>query len=137
MGYRGRVLLLTTVAAYLLSALIVAAQSAPRKDAPAGIEPQSQASGDHGLVLILSHDATPEPTDPAALKTCLAHNPSPACVPLTLTIKNEGKETIPKLVSYLWSGVRLLRSAETGRYLDGVSDGPRKHVDVLIKRDGD
>jgi hypothetical protein len=94
MRYRGRVLLLSTVAAYLLSALTVAAQSAPRKDAPAGIVPLNQASGDHGLVLILSHDATPEPTDPAALKTCLAHNPSPACVPLTLTIKNEGKETI-------------------------------------------
>jgi hypothetical protein len=99
MGYCGRILLLTTVATYLLSAPIVAAQSAPRKDAPAGTELQSEASGDHGLVLILSRDATPEPPDSPALKTCLDHNPSVACVPLILTIKNEGKETILS-----WSG---------------------------------
>ncbi|MBI3478197.1 MAG: hypothetical protein HY010_20885 [Acidobacteria bacterium] len=96
MGYRSRVILtiLSSLAAYLLSALTVAAQSAQRKDAPAGIERQGQASGDHGLVLILGLDTTPESTESPALKTCLAHNPPPACVPLTLTIKNEGKETI-------------------------------------------
>jgi hypothetical protein len=92
MCYRSRVILtiLSSVAAYLLSALTVAAQSAPQKDA----ERHSEASGDHGLVLILGLDATPESPESPALKTCLAHNPPPACVPLTLTIKNEGKETI-------------------------------------------
>jgi hypothetical protein len=94
MGYCGRILLLITGAASLLSVLDIVAQSAPRKNPPVAIQTRSQASGDHGLVLILSRDATPEPPDSSALKTCLAHNPRPACVPLNLTIMNEGNETI-------------------------------------------
>ena len=74
MGSCGRVLLLITVAASLLTVLDVVAQSAPRKDVSTAIQSQSQPSGDHGLMLILSRDVTPKPPDSVALKTCLAHH---------------------------------------------------------------
>jgi hypothetical protein len=45
------------------------------------------------LVLTLSQDQ-PEPSDSTALKDCLVNHPPPACALLTLTLKNEGKETI-------------------------------------------
>jgi hypothetical protein len=44
--------------------------------------------------LILSRDETPEAPDSFALKTCFANHPRLACVPLSLTIKNVGDETI-------------------------------------------
>jgi hypothetical protein len=94
MGSRGRVLLLITVAASLLSVLDVVAQSAPRKDVSTAIQSQSQPSGDHGLMLSLSRDVTAEPPDSVALKACLAHRLPLACVPLNLTVMNEGNETI-------------------------------------------
>lgn len=92
MGHRGRVLL--TTATFLLLVLGVVAQSAPRNYDPPLIQPQSPTSGNHGLVLVLSRNETPEPPDSFALKTCLANHPALACVPLSLTIKNEGTETI-------------------------------------------
>ena len=92
MGHRGRVLL--TTATFLLLVLGVVAQSAPRNYDPPLIQPQSPSSGNHGLVLVLSRNETPEPPDSFALKTCLANHPALACVPLSLTIKNEGTETI-------------------------------------------
>jgi hypothetical protein len=94
MGSCGRVLLLITVAASLLTVLDVVAQSAPRKDVSTAIQSQSQPSGDYGLMLILSRNVTPEPPDSVALKTCLAHHFPLACVLLNLTIMNEGNETI-------------------------------------------
>jgi hypothetical protein len=91
-GHRGRVL--PTAATLLLLVFAVIARAAPQKSAPASIPPRSPASANHGLVLILSGDETPEAPDSFALKTCLANHPRLACVPLSLTIKNAGDETI-------------------------------------------
>ena len=92
MGHRGRVLLITST--FLLLVFGVVARAAPQKSAPASIQPQNPTSGNHGLVLILSRDETPEPPASFALKTCLANHPKLACVPLSLTIKNVGDEII-------------------------------------------
>ena len=83
MGYRVRFLSLITAASLLL-ALEVVGQAAPQND----------AGGGHGLVLVLSRDETPEPPDSVTVKECLANHPQLACVPLNLTIKNEGNEAI-------------------------------------------
>jgi hypothetical protein len=58
--------------------------------------PQSQKPGpsDHGLSVILSEDAPPEPSDSAQLKNCVARHHPLACVLLKLTVKNEGSETV-------------------------------------------
>src|ERR1700675_3768999 len=83
MGYRVRFLSLITAASLLL-ALEVVGQAAPQND----------AGGGHGLVLVLSRDETPEPPDSVTVKERLANHPQLACVPLNLTIKNEGNEAI-------------------------------------------
>jgi hypothetical protein len=72
----------------------VFSQSTSRGSTMRSIQQQSQSSGNHGLVLVLSRDTAPEPPQSSDLKDCLAHHPPLACVPLYLTITNEGKESI-------------------------------------------
>jgi hypothetical protein len=73
----------------LLAAL--GAQSAPHNSA--SVRQQGQDAANHGLVLVLSRDTAPEPPQSSDLKNCLAHHPPLACVPLYLTITNEGNES--------------------------------------------
>src|ERR1700719_1736618 len=53
-----------------------------------------EAHHNHGLVLSLSQDQAPEPSDSPQLKACLMHDPPAACALLTVTLKNAGNETI-------------------------------------------
>jgi hypothetical protein len=55
---------------------------------------ENPAPADHGLSLILSQSQTSEPSDSGALKTCLADHPPLACVLLTITVENKGRETV-------------------------------------------
>jgi hypothetical protein len=66
------------------------AQTAPKAN-PA---PPQTAASTHGLALILSRDAPPNPDQGGHRPTCPANQPPLACTPLTLTLKNEGNETI-------------------------------------------
>lgn len=65
-----------------------------QNNAASSIASQKLGPSDHGLLLILSHNAIPEPSDSRGLKTCLAKHLSLACVLLTVKIKNEGTETV-------------------------------------------
>jgi hypothetical protein len=90
MAHVSRYLLLIVVAMSVLTAVLSSAQT----DTSLSHDVKKQDSADHGLVLTLSQDQTPEPPDSTDLKTCLATHPPAACALLTLTLKNEGKETI-------------------------------------------
>ena len=66
----------------------------PQNRTPSSHDSQKQTLADHGLSLVLSQDQTPERPDSPALKSCLVNHPPLACAPLTLELKNEGKETL-------------------------------------------
>ena len=73
---------------------VMVAVSLAQDEASSSVSFQGAAPADHSLKLVLSQDQTPESQDSSALKTCQAHHPPPACVLLTLVLKNEGRETI-------------------------------------------
>lgn len=83
-------LFLTVVAVSLVMGTFGFAQN----DAVSPSPSQKPGPSDHGLLLILSQDATPEPSDSSELRTCLARHLPLACVLLTITIKNDGAETV-------------------------------------------
>lgn len=58
-----------------------------------------------GLVLTLTRDQTTESSDSPALKSCLEHHPSLACIPLAVALKNEGEQTVLLLFSSCDGGV--------------------------------
>lgn len=60
--------------------------------APAVAQPQPPGYF-HGLTLSLSQDSA-EPPDSSEFKNCLATHPPPACVPLTVTLRKDGPETL-------------------------------------------
>jgi hypothetical protein len=91
---RGR--LLTSV---VVSAFTIGCAVAEPPPATASALAEGVAARNHGLVLLFTRDKTTEPPESVALRTCLADHPRLACIPLTLTIKNEGGETV--LRSYL------------------------------------
>lgn len=68
-------------------------------DAISSSPPQTPASSDHGLVLILSRDAKAEPPNSDQLKNCLARSVPLACILLTITVRNEGTETLLTFLS--------------------------------------
>jgi hypothetical protein len=88
MARSSRCFFLTLVAVSVAMGTVAFAQN----DVP----PRSQnpAPADHGLLLILSQDQTLEPSESTALKTCRSNHPPLACALLTITVKNEGTETV-------------------------------------------
>jgi hypothetical protein len=80
---------------YLLGITVLSMTLAFAQDArPShGMRKQGPGDHDHDLVLTLSQDQS-EPANSTALKDCLVSHPSAACALLTLTLKNEGKETL-------------------------------------------
>ncbi len=48
----------------------------------------------HGLVLMIAHDSRPDPIGPGEMRKCLAKHPPLACVGFTVTLDNNGNETI-------------------------------------------
>jgi hypothetical protein len=85
---RSCLLILVTVS-LLMSALAFA-----QSHVSSSHDSRNHASGEHGLILILTQDQTPERSDSAGLKSCLAHHPPLACVLLTLVLENQGTETV-------------------------------------------
>lgn len=59
---------------------------------PKVTQPQTPISF-HGLTLSLTQDPA-EPPDSSALRTCLATHPPLACVPLTITLRNDGPDRL-------------------------------------------
>jgi hypothetical protein len=82
-------LLISVTISSLISAVAFA-----QSGVPSSHDSQNHASGDHGLILVLTQDQPPESSDSGGLKSCLVHHPPLACVMLTLVLKNEGKETV-------------------------------------------
>jgi hypothetical protein len=48
----------------------------------------------HGLVLTIARDARPDPSPPDEMHRCLASHPALACVGFTMTLDNNGSETM-------------------------------------------
>jgi hypothetical protein len=101
--WRRRTLFPALFAACLFAIPSAFAQATPPNGVPVTAEPHGKSSveaveADHGLVLILAQDvtshATPEAPDSDDLKACLANHPPLACLPISLTIQNQGKDTI-------------------------------------------
>lgn len=73
--------------------LLMGAFGVAQNDAASYPQSQKAAPFDHhGLLVILSQDATPELSESSELKNCLARHPPLACVLLTVTVKNVGRE---------------------------------------------
>jgi hypothetical protein len=79
---------------FVTISLLISAVAFAQSGIPSSQDSQNHASGDHGLILVLTQDQIPEPSDSSGFKSCLAHHPPLACVLLTLVLKNEGKETV-------------------------------------------
>jgi hypothetical protein len=74
--------------------VVMATLGFAQNDAVSSAQSPKPGPSNHGLVVILSQDAAPEPSDSEQLKNCVARHPPLACVLLTLTVKNEGSETV-------------------------------------------
>ena len=90
MLFPGRGLPLVLVAVSVVMTAIGFAQN----DAGSSLQSQKPGPSDDGLLVILSADSAPEPSDSGQLKNCVARHHPLACVLLTLTLKNEGRETV-------------------------------------------
>jgi hypothetical protein len=84
MARSSRCFFLSLVAVSVAAGTVAFAQNDVRNPDPA----------DHGLLLILSQDKALEPSESTAHKTCLSNHPPLACALLTITVKNEGTETV-------------------------------------------
>ena len=94
--------------------------------------PQSQNPGpsDRGLSVILSEDAPPEPSDSTELKNCVARHPPLACVLLTVTVKNEGRETVLTWWSTCGEPDMDFDLQKSDRKLGTISPAPIDYPDV-------
>jgi hypothetical protein len=88
---------------------------------------ENPAPADHGLSLILSQSQTSEPSDSGALKTCLADHPPLACVLLTITVENKGRETVLRWTTSCGADASIdLKNS------DGSWEAPSNYSDLPI-----